>query len=234
MMEVFSAAGRGRTTADGWLDSRHSFSYGNYHNPTRPGYRALRVLNEDRVAPGSGSPRQRHQDLEILCYVLEGALEHEDSVGGHFLIRPGAIQLTCAGTGVMHSDINASRVERARFLHIGIVPDVQGLPPSYAHVAIDREEAQGAPVLLASASARPNVLQLHQDVELFTSQAAGGTAHMLPLAAERHAYVHVAVGRMRVNGELLEEGDAVAITHEPEILIEGLDETYDALVFDLR
>jgi redox-sensitive bicupin YhaK (pirin superfamily) len=233
MMEVFPAAERGRTTADGWLDSRHSFSCGDYYNPARLGYRSLRVLNEDRVGPGSGSPRQGHQDLEILCYVLEGALEHEDSAGGHFVIRPGAIQLTCAGTGVVHSDINASRVERVHFLQIWIVPGIQGLPPSYGHVAIDREEAKRAPVRLASRIAQSNVLQLHQDVELFTSQAPGGTAHMLPLDHERHAYVHVAVGRMRVNGELVEGGDAVALTHEPEILIEALDETNDALIFDL-
>lgn len=234
MLQLRRGADRGRTTADGFaIDCRHSFSFGAYQDPDRPAYRALCMLNDHRVTPQSGFPRRRDEDVEILSYVLEGALEYEDSLGTARVLRPGAIHLLCAGTGVVHSRHNGSHTERVHFLEIGIAPRVHGLRPSAEERVFDRDLARREPVVLASPDRDRGGVLVHQDAVLFTSQVAGGEAHRLPVADDRYVYVHLASGRARVNGQLLDDGDAVTISGEPEILIEGLDAGNDVLIFDL-
>ena len=231
MIQIRRADERGRTQW-GWLDSRHTFSFGEYHDPGHMGFRALRVLNDDRVAPGAGFGTHGHSDMEILSYVLEGALEHKDSAGGGGVIRPGEIQFMRAGSGVRHSEYNHSKVEPVHFLQIWIVPDTRGLPPAYGQQAFDRELAKRAFVLLASKDARDASLQVQQDVDVWMALLAGGDRLELPLAAGRGAWVHVARGSVSVNGTALAEGDGAAATGEDRLLFLGRQEA-EVLVFDL-
>src|SRR5688500_1823852 len=165
MISIRRAAARGRTDW-GWLDSRHTFSFGEYHDPAHMGFRALRVINDDRVAPGAGFPTHSHRDMEILSYVLEGALAHQDSMGTGSVIRPGEIQHMRAGTGVSHSEFNHSKTEPVHFLQIWIVPGERGLPPAYGQQAVDQAAARRDFALLASPDGRDGSLRLHQDVDL--------------------------------------------------------------------
>ncbi|MFN8095427.1 MAG: pirin family protein [Vicinamibacteria bacterium] len=231
MIDVRPAAERGRTDW-GWLDSRHTFSFGEYRDPRHMGFRSLRVINDDRVAPGGGFSAHGHQDMEILSYVLAGALRHRDSSGGGGVIRPGEIQLMRAGTGVMHSEHNDSASEPVHFLQIWILPDARGLAPAYGQRTIDRGAARRGFVLLASRDGRGESLRVHQDAELWMTELAAGERRELALGPGRHAWVHVARGAAAVNGTALGEGDGAAVAGEGRLVLDGAGDS-EVLVFDL-
>jgi quercetin 2,3-dioxygenase len=231
MIEIRRAKDRGRTDW-GWLDSRHTFSFGEYHDSANMGFRALRVLNDDRVAPGQGFGAHGHRDMEILSYVLEGALEHKDSAGGGGVIRPGEIQLMRAGTGVMHSEFNPSKSEPVHFLQIWIVPERSGLPPAYGQKAFDREEARRAFALLASRDGRDASLRIEQDADVWVAEIEAGERRDLSLRPGRHAWIHVARGSASLDGRALLEGDGAAVSGEEKLSFAG-DDSAEVLVFDL-
>jgi redox-sensitive bicupin YhaK (pirin superfamily) len=231
MIRVRSAHERGRTDW-GWLDSRHTFSFGDYHDPAHMGFRALRVINDDHVKEGAGFGTHGHRDMEILSYVLEGALEHQDSSGGGGVIRPGEIQFMRAGTGVTHSEYNHSKVDPVHFLQIWIVPDQRGLKPNYGQQAFDRDLASRAFALLASKGGRDGSLDIHQDVTLWVGLVGAGEHRELRLEPSRHAWIHVARGAVAVNGIRLGEGDGAAVSGEERLAFVA-ERPSEILVFDL-
>jgi quercetin 2,3-dioxygenase len=229
-VRIRRAVERGRTDW-GWLDSRHTFSFGEYHDPRHMGFRSLRVINDDRVAAGAGFGTHGHSDMEILSYVLEGAIEHKDSMGTGSVIRPGEIQMMRAGTGVMHSEYNPSKTDALHFLQIWIIPDRRGLPPAYGQRPVDREAARRGFALLASKDGRDDSLQIAQDASLWLALVEKGERRELAVAPGRSAWVHVARGRAEVNGNALAEGDAAAVTGA-DVALAGIDPA-EVLVFDL-
>jgi quercetin 2,3-dioxygenase len=231
MRVIRRAAERGRTDW-GWLDSRHTFSFGEYFDRQHVEFRSLRVINDDRVAPGAGFGTHGHRDMEILSYVLEGGLEHKDSSGGGGVIRPGEIQFMRAGSGVTHSEYNASKTDPVHFLQIWIVPDTRGLAPRYDQKPFDMAAARRGYVLLASRDGRDGSIQVSQDVSLMMTFAAAGERRSHSLGAGRAGWLHVARGRVRVGGEDLGEGDGVALTAEPAVELLGLADS-EVLLFDL-
>jgi hypothetical protein len=231
MIEVRRADERGRTDW-GWLDSRHTFSFGDYYDPRHVGFRSLRVLNDDRVKHGAGFGTHGHSEMEILSYVLEGALEHKDSMGTGSVIRPGEIQFMRAGTGVTHSEYNASKTEPVHFLQIWILPDARGLAPAYDQRPVDERAARKGFALLASRDGREGSIHVHQDMELVVAKLAAGERRSRPIPDGRYAWVHVARGRVRLNGIDLEEGDGAALTPETSIALEGASDA-EVLAFDL-
>ena len=231
MISIRPAAERGQTDW-GWLDSRHTFSFGEYYDPLRMGFRSLRVINDDRVTPGAGFGTHGHRDMEILSYVLEGGLEHKDSTGGGGVIRPGEIQFMRAGTGVTHSEYNASPTEPVHFLQIWIVPDSRGLAPGYGQKTFDQEAARRGFVLLASKDGREGSIQVHQDVAVSMARVGEGDERGYPLAPGRHAWVHVARGAVTVNGRALEAGDGAEISEEDGVRLVGRGDA-EILLFDL-
>jgi len=231
MIQVRPAAERGRTDW-GWLDSRHTFSFGEYHDAAHAGFRALRVINDDRVKAGSGFGTHGHRDMEILSYVLEGALEHKDSSGGGGVIRPGEIQFMRAGTGVTHSEWNHSKTEPVHFLQIWLVPEARGLAPTYGQRLVDRAAARQGFALLASRDGRDGSLQVRQDAELWVTLLDAGARRELPLRPGRHAWVHVARGAVSLNGTDLGAGDGAAVSGEERLALVGR-EPAEVLVFDL-
>jgi len=222
---------RGRTDF-GWLDSRHTFSFGDYFDRAHTGFRSLRVLNDDRVAAGGGFPTHHHHDMEILSYVLEGALEHKDSMGTGSVIRPGEIQFMRAGTGVAHSEFNQSKTDPVHFLQIWIVPAERGLPPAYGQRAVDEAAARRGFAVLASPDGREDSLRLRQDVLLLLAKTAAGDRREWALGPGRHAWVHVARGTVEVNGNALGEGDGAAISGEAKLTLAGRGDG-EVLAFDL-
>jgi quercetin 2,3-dioxygenase len=228
---VRPAAERGHTRID-WLDSRHTFSFGEYHDPAHMGFGTLRVLNDDRVAPGRGFATHGHRDMEIITYVLEGALAHQDSLGTGSVIRPGEVQIMSAGTGITHSEFNDSTADPVHFLQIWIVPDRRGLVPRYDQQAIDRRELEGRLRVVVSPDGRDGSIVIHQDATMLAARLAAGEATEHALAPGRRAWVHVARGAIGVGGESLVAGDGVAITGEPRVAIRAADDA-EVLVFDL-
>jgi redox-sensitive bicupin YhaK (pirin superfamily) len=231
MLQIRRAEERGRTEW-GWLDSRHTFSFGDYDDPDQMGFRALRVLNDDRVQPGAGFGTHGHRDMEILSYVLEGALAHKDSSGGGGVIRPGEIQFMRAGSGVQHSEQNHSKDEPVHFLQIWIVPDTRSLPPAYGQKVFDRDAAKRSFVLLASKDGRDGTIRVQQDVNVWMTLLGEDERRELPLAPGRSAWIHVARGSADVNGTPLREGDGAAVSGEDRLLFLGR-EPAEVLVFDL-
>jgi redox-sensitive bicupin YhaK (pirin superfamily) len=231
VITVRKAGDRGRTEW-GWLDSRHTFSFGDYFDPKNSGFRSLRVLNDDRVTAGAGFPTHGHRDMEILSYALEGALEHKDSSGGGGVIRPGEIQFMRAGTGVTHSEYNHSKTDPVHFLQVWIVPDQRGLPPAYDQKAYDREAARERLVLLASPDGRDGSIRLHSDADLYVTLLDKGARRTHALADGRHAWAHVARGQATIGGREVEEGDAVAASGETQVELVGRDDA-EVLLFDL-
>jgi quercetin 2,3-dioxygenase len=219
----------------GWLDSHHTFSFADYYDPRHMGFRALRVINEDRVSPGQGFGRHSHRDMEIVTYVLEGALEHKDSIGTGSVIRPGDVQRMSAGTGVAHSEFNASTDQPVHFLQIWLLPSERGLPPSYEQKTFAPAERQGRLRVVASPDGREGSVTVHSDATVYGTLLAGGESVELPLAQGRHAWVQVARGQARVAGQTLAAGDAAAVSQEPAVKVEGLgdDGRAEVLVFDL-
>jgi redox-sensitive bicupin YhaK (pirin superfamily) len=216
----------------GWLDSRHTFSFGEYYDPKYMGFRALRVINEDRVKPGYGFPTHPHRDMEIISYVLEGALAHRDSMGTGSVIRPGDVQRMSAGTGVLHSEMNPSPTEPVHFLQIWLMPAERGIEPSYEEKRFEAAENQGRLRLVASRDARDGALAIHQDVDLYAGILEAGESTRLEMRPGRHAWLQVARGAVTVNGEALTQGDGAAVSAETALEL-AATETAEVLVFDL-
>lgn len=231
MIAIRSRDDRG-VERNGWLDSRHTFSFGHYFDPAHMGFRALRVINEDRVIPGAGFPPHGHRDMEIISYVLDGALEHKDSTGTSSVIRPGEVQRMTAGTGVRHSEYNASKTEPVHFLQIWILPEREGLAPGYEQRAFPTADRRGRWRQVASQNGRDGSITVHQDVDLYVSLLAAGERIGFDLRPGRHAWIQVARGQVRLNGESIKQGDGVAISGEIKIEVEGETDA-EALLFDL-
>jgi hypothetical protein len=231
MIEVRRSAERG--LADhGWLRSFHTFSFADYHDPRHMGFGPLRVINEDRVQPGMGFGTHGHRDMEIISYVLEGALEHRDSMGNGSVIRPGDVQRMSAGTGVRHSEFNASRTDLVHFLQIWIEPGTRGIAPSYEEKHFDAASKRGRLRLVASPDGSEGSVTLHQDARLYAGLVDGAERVTHALAPGRKAYVHIARGAAQVNGETLEAGDAVKAADVAGIVIDAGREA-EVLLFDL-
>jgi quercetin 2,3-dioxygenase len=216
----------------GWLKSFHSFSFADYHDPEHMGFGALRVINEDRVAPGTGFGTHGHRDMEIISYVLAGELEHKDSMGNGSIIRPGNVQRMSAGKGVLHSEYNPSRAEGVHFLQIWIEPNVRGIPPSYEEKHFDAASKRGQLRLIASPDGRDGSVTIHQDARVYATVLDDADRVSISLEAGRRAYVHVARGTLTANGERLEAGDALKVIDAPEVVLERANDA-EALVFDL-
>ena len=231
MTQLRRAAERGHAR-HGWLDSFHSFSFADYHDPEHMGFGPLRVINEDRVQPGMGFGTHGHRDMEIISYVLEGALAHKDSMGNGSVIRPGDVQRMSAGTGVRHSEFNASDREPVHFLQIWIEPDVRGIAPSYEEKRFDEASKRGQWRLIASRDARDGSVRIHQDADLFATRLEAGETLRRDLDAARRAYVHVVRGEVRVNGRNLSSGDALKVEHENLVILDEAREA-EVLLFDL-
>lgn len=231
MMNLRRAGDRGHARRD-WLESYHSFSFGDYYDPRHMGFSNLRVINEDWIAPAGGFPTHGHKDMEILTYVLEGALEHKDSMGNGSVIRPGDVQYMSAGTGVQHSEYNASDSDTVHLLQIWLMPNRLGVSPRYDQRHFSVEERGGRLALLASPDGRADSIATHQDGLLYASLLRDGETVIHGLDARRRAYVHLARGEARVNGQDLKAGDAVRIQTEPEVRIEAVGDA-EVLVFDL-
>ncbi|MES1172273.1 MAG: pirin family protein [Bacteroidota bacterium] len=220
MLTVRQATQRGRTRID-WLDSRHTFSFGDYHDPAAMGFRVLRVLNDDRVAAGGGFPNHGHRDMEIISYVLAGALAHEDSLGTGSVIKPGDVQRMSAGTGVRHSEFNASPSEPVHFLQIWILPERAGLPAGYEQKTFADAEKRDRFRVVASPDGRDGSLTIRQDATMSVALVAAGGRAVHALAPGRHAYLHVARGAVTVAGQRLNEGDGAAISDQPSVEVVG-------------
>jgi redox-sensitive bicupin YhaK (pirin superfamily) len=216
----------------GWLESYHTFSFADYYDPHHMGFRALRVINEDRVQPGKGFGTHPHRDMEIISYVLEGALEHKDSLGTGSVIAPGEVQRMSAGTGVTHSEFNPSKVEPVYVLQIWILPERAGLPPSYEQRAFPIEEKQGKFRLVASRTGREGSATIHQEVDLYRSLLAPGEVVTHRLGAGRHAWVQVARGTITLNDTALAAGDGAVVSDDTRLIVTAKDQA-EVLVFDL-
>jgi redox-sensitive bicupin YhaK (pirin superfamily) len=230
-MTIRPAKERGHAN-HGWLDTNHTFSFADYYDPDHMGFRALRVINEDRVAPGQGFGTHPHRDMEIISYVLEGGLAHKDSIGTGSTIRPGDVQRMSAGRGVAHSEFNASRTEPVHFLQIWLVPNERGIDPSYEQKRFELRDAPGKLHVVASPDARDASVLIHTDAVLYAGVFDKDDKAALPLDKGRHAWVQVARGRVRVNDQELAAGDGAAISNESSVRIEGVDAA-EVLVFDL-
>ncbi len=231
MMTVRPAGERGHAD-HGWLDTRHTFSFADYYDPAHMGFRLLRVLNDDRVAPGQGFGTHPHRDMEIVSYVLEGALQHRDSMGTGSVIVPGDVQRMSAGTGVRHSEFNASKSEPVHFLQIWLLPERSGIDPGYEPKTFSDQDKRGRLRLVASPDGRDGSVTVHTNALLYAGLFDQGEKAELALAKGRHAWVHVARGKARVNGRGLEAGDGAALSDEPAVTVEGI-EGAEVLVFDL-
>jgi quercetin 2,3-dioxygenase len=216
----------------GWLDTRHTFSFADYHDPEWMGFRSLRVINDDRIAPGRGFGTHPHRDMEIVSYVLSGALEHRDSMGNGRVIRPGEFQYMSAGTGVLHSEFNPLDGEPSHFLQIWIAPDRKGAHPRYAEKSF-RDAAPDRLHLAASPDGRDGSIEIRQDAALRLVKLDDGGRVVHVLAPGRGAWVHVAAGAATLNGERLESGDGAAVTGEPSLEIAGLSPA-QVILFDLK
>lgn len=231
MIKLRRSSDRGHTKFD-WLDSRHTFSFGDYYDRQNMGFSDLRVINEDRVVPGAGFPTHSHRDMEIITYVLEGALAHKDSTGTSSVIRVGDVQRMSAGTGISHSEYNASQTEPVHFLQIWIVPNKTGLLPGYEQRAFPLDEHRGKLTLIASKDGHDGSVTVHQNVEVWAGGFASEAQASFRLKPSRHAFVHVARGAVTFNGTTLNAGDGAAVSEE-EILEIRAAEAAELLMFDL-
>ncbi len=231
MMTLRRAAERGHAR-HGWLDSHHTFSFADYYDEKHMGFRGLRVINDDHVAPGKGFGTHPHRDMEIISYVLDGALAHKDSMGTGATIRPGDVQRMSAGTGVMHSEFNASRDAEVHFLQIWILPSKRNLTPSYEQKTFSDADKRGKLVLVASPDGRDGSITIHADARVYAGVFGSGETAEVALADGRGAWLHVARGAVRVGGQELRDGDGIAIENERAVRVEGI-ESGEVLVFDL-
>lgn len=234
MMRKRSAGDRGHGR-HGWLDTRHSFSFGEYFDPKHAGFRALRVLNEDRVAPGAGFGTHAHRDMEIVTYVLSGALEHRDSTGIGSVLRPGQVQRMTAGSGIAHSEMNHSKTEPVHFLQIWILPETTGLKPDYEERLFTGDQLRDQLHLIASRQGLDSSLTIHRDVRIYAALLSSGREATLELEPGRHAWVQVASGHVTAKAEdhvHLSAGDGLAISDTRRVVL-AADEESEMLVFDL-
>jgi quercetin 2,3-dioxygenase len=215
-----------------WLNTFHTFSFGDYYDPSFMGFRSLRVINEDFVRGGRGFPTHGHRDMEIITYILSGALEHRDSMGNGSIIRPGDVQRMSAGTGVTHSEANPSREEAVHLLQIWILPATTGQEPSYEQKAFSEDQKQGRLCLVASEDGRDDSVTVHQDASVYASVLRKDAEAIHSLASGRHAWLQVARGEITLNGEGLNQGDGAAISAEEKISLRGLQDA-EVLLFDL-
>jgi quercetin 2,3-dioxygenase len=232
MIALRSSGERGHAN-HGWLDSYHSFSFADYYDPQHMGYASLRVINEDYVQPGKGFGTHGHRDMEIITYILEGALEHKDSMGNGSVIRPDDVQRMSAGTGVQHSEFNPSPSEVVHLLQIWIEPDVTGIKPSYEEKHFDAASKRGKLRLIASRDGRDSSVTIHQDASVYAALIDGSERASHGLASGRKAYVHVARGRVTVGGHALAAGDALKADGESTLVLEHGTKA-EVLLFDLK
>ena len=232
MIAIRPAQARG-TAHLGWLDSRHSFSFGDYYDPNHMGFGPLRVINEDRVQPGAGFGTHGHSDMEIISYVLEGALEHKDSIGTGSVMRPGDVQRMSAGTGIRHSEFNHSKSEPVHFLQIWLLPEKQGLAPGYEQKTFADGEKRGRFRLVASRDGRDGSLVVHQDADIYASLLNEGeqARHVLPTG--RKGWLQIARGAADLNGQALRAGDGAAVEGEPALTVTASASGTEVLLFDL-
>lgn len=232
MITIRRSDERGRAD-HGWLDTRHTFSFADYWDPDHVNFRALRVLNEDRVVPSAGFGTHGHTDMEILTYVLSGALVHKDSLGSGSTIVPGDVQYMSAGTGVRHSEFNASATEPVHLLQIWILPDRRGHAPRYGQKTFPAEERRGRLRLVASGTGEDGSIEVRQDVSVYATVLREGESVPLEIARGRHLWVQLARGEAEVNGHRLEPGDGLAASDETTFTIRGAGEEAELIVFDL-
>lgn len=232
MLTVRKAADRG--TADlGWLYSRHTFSFADYYDAAHMGFGPLRVINEDRVSPGEGFGTHGHRDMEIISYVLEGALEHKDSIGTGSVIRPGDVQIMSAGTGIRHSEFNHSKGEPVHFLQIWIIPDREGIVPRYDQRHFTDDEKRGRLRPVGSADGHDGSIVIHQDVDIYASIVGAGDTIDYPLRAGRKAWLQMTRGSLEANGSILTAGDGAALRDEASVTLKGRAGDGEVLLFDL-
>lgn len=231
MITIRKAEERGHAN-HGWLDSHHTFSFANYYDPKHIGFRTLRVINEDRVSPSNGFGTHGHRDMEIITYVLEGALEHKDSIGTGSVIQPGEVQRMSAGTGILHSEFNHSQTQPVHFLQIWLLPEKKGLSPSYEQRNFSPAKTPGKLHLVAARDGRENAVTVHQDVDLYAAVLKEGDRISHTLQPQRHAWVQVARGTITLNSLPLNTSDGAAISEETDVVIEATKDA-EILLFDL-
>ncbi|MEM9120298.1 MAG: pirin family protein [Cyanobacteria bacterium P01_F01_bin.56] len=217
----------------GWLDSRHTFSFGNYYDPAHMGFGTLRVINEDKVTPGQGFSTHGHRDMEIISYVLDGSLAHKDNIGNGSVIRPGDVQRMSAGTGIMHSEYNASETDPVHFLQIWVLPEAKGIDPGYEQTYFAPADKQNQLRLVGSRDGREGSVTIHQDLNLYATvlQPQASVSHRLE--AHRLVWVHVAKGAIQLSGHDLTAGDGAAIADETTLTLTGVSEDAEVLLFDM-
>jgi quercetin 2,3-dioxygenase len=231
MINIRKSNDRGRAN-HGWLDTHFTFSFADYFDPEHVQFRTLRVMNDDRVAGGGGFPMHPHRDMEIVTYVLEGALEHRDSMGNGSVIKPGDVQYMSAGSGVTHSEFNPSKTEAVHLYQIWMLPEKKGMKPAYDQKTFSETEKRGKLRLVASPDGREGSLKIRQDNELYATVLEAGDSVKHALKPERHAYVQVARGSVKLNGQQLAEGDGAAISAEKAVELTGVKDA-EVLLFDL-
>ncbi|MBL8645379.1 MAG: pirin family protein [Rhodospirillaceae bacterium] len=231
MITIRKSNDRGHFQND-WLDSYHSFSFGEYFDPQHVGFSALRVINDDKVAPGAGFPTHPHRDMEIITYVLDGELEHKDSLGNGSVIRPGDIQRMSAGSGILHSEFNPQADVGTRLLQIWLFPQQKGIAPGYEQINVPAAERSGKLKLVGSPDGRDGSVTIHQDTSLYASILKAGESAALTLASNRTAWVQVAKGAITLNGQAMNEGDGAAVRKETTLTLTATADA-EVLVFDL-
>lgn len=231
MITIRKAEDRGHAN-HGWLNSYHTFSFANYYDPKHMGFRALRVINEDRVSPGAGFGTHGHSDMEIITYLLEGSLEHKDSIGTGSVIQPGEVQRMSAGKGIRHSEFNHSKTESVHFLQIWLLPDTKDLPPSYEQRNFSPAKNPGKLHLVAARDGQEGAVTVHQDVDLYAAVLEPGDRVSHTLQPQRHGWIQVARGAITLNGLPLDKGDGAAISQETDVVIEATTDA-EILLFDL-
>jgi hypothetical protein len=232
MISIRAAGERGHAN-HGWLDSYHSFSFADYQDPRHMGFRALRVINDDRIAGGGGFGAHPHRDMEIITYMVDGRLEHQDNMGHGAVLKRGDVQHMTAGRGVIHSEFNHSQTEPLRLLQIWIFPEKRGLAPDYQDRHFEEQGKVNRLRLVASPEGREDSLIVNQDVDLYDAALSPGAEVRLQLRPERHAWVQVIHGELTLNGKSLKSGDGAAVSGEPELALKGLSDKAEVLVFDL-
>ena len=232
MITIRPASERGHAD-HGWLNTYHSFSFSDYYDPKNMGFRSLRVINEDYVAPGRGFGTHPHRDMEIITYVLEGALAHKDSMGNGSTMRPGDVQRMSAGTGVLHSEINASRSEPVHLLQIWILPSTDGIKPSYEQKTYSDAEKLNQLRLVAAPNGKDGAVDIHQDARVFAARLEKGKSLRHNLGSGRAAWIQAISGEIEVNGKILNAGDGAAVENESDLSLTGKDDLSEFLLFDL-
>ena len=232
MITVRSGSDRGKANF-GWLDSRHTFSFGNYYDPAHMGFGTLRVINEDKVTPSQGFSTHGHRDMEIISYVLSGELAHKDNIGNGSIIRPGDVQRMSAGTGILHSEYNASDTEPVHFLQIWVLPEQTGIEPGYEQTYFAPAEKQGQLRLVGSRDGRDGSVTIHQDLNLYAANLSAPETVTQAIAPCRVAWVHVARGAVNLNGHDLTAGDGAAVSDEATLTLTGSGDDSEVLVFDM-